>query len=272
MGRNIMINYYHLLQVDPKADFQIIKAAYRALMKKNHPDSGGEDMQAQLINQAYEWLSNPLKRKSYDSLLTNKLNTRIEKPNPSLLIRCPKCNALNRCIQKNNISKWHCGRCQSLLQACQNFNVALNQIRLDVENYLKECFWKKNTENTDFELCMETNFVFKNKIYLKLLKDLSPISLNVFFKKMMKIYGDKNRYFSNNSSYFYIITNQILHKDQLTQQLNRFQKMWPSKIKNLNIIIYSIKNGTTLHLKNPKNMPEDTKHLNLIFNRYISNI
>jgi DnaJ-class molecular chaperone len=61
-------NYYRLLQVQPDAAEDVIKASYRTLMQKLrfHPDLGGDEGQAALINEAYAVLSDPQRRARYD--------------------------------------------------------------------------------------------------------------------------------------------------------------------------------------------------------------
>jgi hypothetical protein len=64
-------NYYELLHVQPDAPTEIIRSSYRTLMLKLklHPDIGGDDCRAALINQAYETLIHPEKRAEYDRLM-----------------------------------------------------------------------------------------------------------------------------------------------------------------------------------------------------------
>lgn len=90
-------NYYRLLQVQPDAPYEIIRASYRTLMRelKSHPDLGGEHFNAYLINEAYETLSDSVKRAEYDKKLTIKptesylqnLNTLKSKSNEKSLYR-----------------------------------------------------------------------------------------------------------------------------------------------------------------------------------------
>ena len=65
-------NYYRILQVQPDAPLEIIKSSYRTLMGKlnQHPDRGGSLWSASTINEAYETLSDPLKRVEYDQTLS----------------------------------------------------------------------------------------------------------------------------------------------------------------------------------------------------------
>src|SRR5256885_9477710 len=64
-------DYYRILGVDRKADDKTIKSAYRRLARKHHPDvAKGKDSADRFkeINEAYEVLSDPEKRRRYDSL------------------------------------------------------------------------------------------------------------------------------------------------------------------------------------------------------------
>lgn len=61
-------DYYQILHVQRDAPLEIIKASYRAVMRKlkSHPDLGGAHEEAAAINEAYEVLSDPEKRARYD--------------------------------------------------------------------------------------------------------------------------------------------------------------------------------------------------------------
>lgn len=64
-------DYYKILGVERKADDKTIKSAYRRLARKYHPDvAKGKDGAEKFkeINEAYEVLSDPEKRRRYDSL------------------------------------------------------------------------------------------------------------------------------------------------------------------------------------------------------------
>lgn len=63
------LDYYAILQVDARAEIEVIQAAYRRLAAKYHPDvdpSPEASERMKLLNAAYEVLSNPEKRKAYD--------------------------------------------------------------------------------------------------------------------------------------------------------------------------------------------------------------
>jgi len=64
-GRTVA-DYYDVLEVSPRARQSVIDKAYRALMREDHPDQGGDARKAQLLNEAYEVLRDPIKRREYD--------------------------------------------------------------------------------------------------------------------------------------------------------------------------------------------------------------
>jgi DnaJ family protein A protein 2 len=59
--------YYNLLGVDKNADKSSIKKAYHKLALNHHPDKGGDPDKFKLIAEAFEVLSDPEKKKLYDS-------------------------------------------------------------------------------------------------------------------------------------------------------------------------------------------------------------
>ena len=62
-------DYYTVLQVNPRAEPEVIQAAYRRLAVKYHPDvdpSPGAMERMKLLNAAYEVVSDPVKRREHD--------------------------------------------------------------------------------------------------------------------------------------------------------------------------------------------------------------
>lgn len=62
-------DYYTVLGVTPAEGLHAIRRAYRSLAKQYHPDYAGQEGQTQFqeIQEAYEILSDPWKRKEYDA-------------------------------------------------------------------------------------------------------------------------------------------------------------------------------------------------------------
>src|SRR5581483_745689 len=59
-------NYYEILGVPKGASADEIKRAYRKLAAEHHPDRGGNSDKFKQINEAYQVLSDSIKRSQYD--------------------------------------------------------------------------------------------------------------------------------------------------------------------------------------------------------------
>ena len=108
-----MKNYYKILQVDKDASPEIIKVAYKLLVKKNHPDlkEGSEKQIAEEnikeINEAYDVLSDPSKKSEYDLNLINEFISQ-EKYNEIInenMNLKKELNYFNNLYNKNNYAK-----------------------------------------------------------------------------------------------------------------------------------------------------------------------
>lgn len=63
------LTHYEILQVTVDASDEVIRAAYRALAKKHHPDVGGSPEVMKRLNLALEVLTDPVKRRQYDLII-----------------------------------------------------------------------------------------------------------------------------------------------------------------------------------------------------------
>ena len=70
------MNHYEILEVSSKASAEVIRAAYKSLMQRVHPDKSPADAamtaRATRIVQAYELLSDPIRRAEYDRDLIHR--------------------------------------------------------------------------------------------------------------------------------------------------------------------------------------------------------
>jgi hypothetical protein len=71
-------NYYATLGVPLDADNDTLKRAYRQLARRYHPDLAGEAgaVQMKRVNRAYDVLSDPEKRRNYDTVMGGMLDLR----------------------------------------------------------------------------------------------------------------------------------------------------------------------------------------------------
>lgn len=75
-------NYYESLGVDPDADMEDIRKAYRKLVRQCHPDVCSDMSHDRFVEvkEAYEVLSDPEKRRQYDFKLACESRTRRRRP------------------------------------------------------------------------------------------------------------------------------------------------------------------------------------------------
>lgn len=62
-----MTDLYEVLQVHRRAEPEVIRAAYRALARKHHPDFGGEQARMVALNEAWRVLGDSASRAAYDA-------------------------------------------------------------------------------------------------------------------------------------------------------------------------------------------------------------
>ena len=72
MMKKLDKNYYGRLGCSRDADEATLKKAFRQAALVSHPDKGGTDEEFQEINEAWQVLSDPVKRAEYDRV--SKLN------------------------------------------------------------------------------------------------------------------------------------------------------------------------------------------------------
>ncbi len=117
-------NYYRVLQVQPDAPVEIIKASYRTLMRelKRHPDLGGANSEAADLNEAYETLTDPKRRAAYDSdLFVRHTKQSVGGGRPTSAGFCPVCRT--PLVQKPMPGQL-CAQCRSPLASKPPADVA----------------------------------------------------------------------------------------------------------------------------------------------------
>ena len=67
-----MGDLYTVLGVDQSADLRTIKARYRRLARRHHPDLGGDQERMMVLNKAWSVLSDPDRRARYDARIRRR--------------------------------------------------------------------------------------------------------------------------------------------------------------------------------------------------------
>lgn len=124
-------NYYRILHVQPDAPLEVIRSSYRTIMQKlrAHPDLGGDEWNAALINEAYGVVTDSAKRAAYDATLRPPGHRPVpgtsgsgaqgtDSPvSPGVTrghVRCHFCDALQQRTGAYRVDG-HCARCHSPL-------------------------------------------------------------------------------------------------------------------------------------------------------------
>lgn len=82
-----MKDYYKILEISEEASAEVIHMAYKALVRKYHPDEvekgSASEEKIKEVNEAYKILSDPVKRRQYDALCRNMNMNDTNKDNSS---------------------------------------------------------------------------------------------------------------------------------------------------------------------------------------------
>lgn len=130
------LNYYEILEISKNASADVIKAAYRTLVKKYHPDVNSENIRnceecIKVINEAYSILSDPSQKKLYDAKIDNirqysqrtYTSSQPTQPNPSYS------NSITKkcvyCYTPINSNENVCASCQDVMKL--RYEQSLNQ-------------------------------------------------------------------------------------------------------------------------------------------------
>jgi len=70
MNKKLDRNYYDILEIERTADEAGIKKAYKKAALIHHPDKGGSDDMFQQVHEAFQVLSDSVKRSDYDKVIT----------------------------------------------------------------------------------------------------------------------------------------------------------------------------------------------------------
>ena len=96
------MNPYEILGVSSNASLQEIKSAYRALVKRHHPDTGGDQEMILSLNAAWEVLRDSESREAFD--MKEKVNNSFMKKNKNRNIRNVQANNLANSV-KNKVAE-----------------------------------------------------------------------------------------------------------------------------------------------------------------------
>lgn len=191
-----MKNYYEILEVDKNASKEIIDKAYKTLVKKYHPDlkNDFEKLEAESkikeINEAYDVLSDKLKREDYNQ---NFKNNYISIEEYNLLIE--ENNKLK--IELNNLKK-------NSFHSTYNYS---NTNQINSHNFNEEKFKKNENENI--------SKVYNDNSIFKFLQSIKKNILKIFFEYFFIFIILLILYIFLKTNFFYNISDVLNLKDLL---------------------------------------------------------
>ena len=68
MNKKLDRNYYDILEIERTAEEAAIKKAYKKAALIHHPDKGGSDEMFQQVHEAFQVLTDAVKRSEYDKV------------------------------------------------------------------------------------------------------------------------------------------------------------------------------------------------------------
>ena len=156
-------NYYDWLEVSPKASPEVIEKAYKALVLKYHPDvsnSNSIDSEEIIkkINEAYEVLSDKIKRKEYDKKI-DKSNVTFQQQQTTQTNPQPQ---YDQHVQQNH-QKYQ----QQKNETIQKEHELKAKYEKEIENARRKAYYDayiKELRNRGFKIRYKKDF----KYYLKL--------------------------------------------------------------------------------------------------------
>ena len=192
-----MNNYYKILQVDSEASQEVIEKAYKALVKKYHPDlkSGSEKIEAEnmikIINEAYEVLSNDVKREEYNKKL-NAEKLRQEQLEQERKLKLER-DRLNNEILKNSYNSRNTNNIVNNAQNLNNTQNTYNPMKepvkyysQSIKNYINKTKQEKYNEEQLYNQKM--NKAYNKAYHDAYIQNLKRAGFKIRYKKTFKDY------------------------------------------------------------------------------------
>jgi len=187
-------NLYEELGLNKDATKREIKSSYRSLVKKHHPDAGGEKERFLAIQNAWETLNDPIKKEQYDrnlfssSSLFNSLNENWEEKINS--------KKYNSSIKDKEVEAW-------IKESFTPIYRLISQIIKPLNNEIKELSADPYDDRLMENFCSYINLSQKKiekveKIYNKKLvpKSISNLGLDLYhcFSQVKDALSELDRY------------------------------------------------------------------------------
>ena len=187
-------NLYEELGLKKNATKSEIKSSYRYLVKQHHPDAGGEKERFLAIQNAWETLSDPIKKEKYDkNLFSSSSSFDSLNDNWEAKFNSKKCNSS---IKDKEVEKW-------IQEIYTPINRLISQIIKPLNNEIKELSADPYDDQLMENFCSYISLSQKKiekveKIYNKKIvpKSISALGLDLYhcFSQVKDALSEFDRY------------------------------------------------------------------------------
>ncbi len=171
-------NFYKELGLKQSATKEEIKSSYRSLVKKHHPDTGGEKDKFLAIQLAWETLNDPIKKAKYDSQFLSSYHSQNELNNWEEKFNSKKNNSF---LKDEEVRNW-------IKDIYNPINRLINQIINPLNNEIKALSADPYDEELMENFCIYISLAQKkiekvDKIYNSKVipKSISNLGLDLYY-------------------------------------------------------------------------------------------
>ena len=223
-----MKNFYDELGIKKNASKNEIKSSYRTLVKKHHPDAGGEKERFIAIQNAWETLNDPIKKEKYDKQLyalrtfSGELNENWEEKFNS--------KKYHSSIKDKEVETW-------IKEIFTPINRLISQIIKPLNNEIKKLSGDPYDDQLMENFCNYISISQKkiekvDKIYNKKLvpKSISALGLDLYhcFSQVKDALSEFERYSQG------YVDNYLFDGKEMIKEAKRIQSKMSTKKKNKN--------------------------------------
>ena len=221
-------NLYEELGLKKNATKSAIKSAYRSLVKKHHPDAGGEKEQFLAIQNAWETLNDPIKKEQYDRMFCSSSSS-FDSLNENWEEKF-NTKKYNSSIKDKEVETW-------IKEIYTPINRSISQIIKPLNNEIKELSADPYDEKLMENLCSYISFSQKKiekveKIYNKKIvpNSISFLGLDLYhcFSQVKDALSEFDRYTQG------YVDSYLFDGKEMIKEAKRIQSKMSAEKKNKN--------------------------------------
>ncbi|KGF89290.1 MULTISPECIES: J domain-containing protein [Prochlorococcus] len=221
-------NFYDELGIEKNATKNEIKSSYRSLVKKHHPDKGGQKERFLAIQNAWETLNDPIKKEKYDREIFSS-NTLLDSLNENWEEKFNS-KKYNSSIKDKEVEAW-------IKEIYNPINRLISQIIKPLNNEIKELSADPYDDQLMENFCSYINISQKkiekvDKIYNKKIvpKSISALGLNLYhcFSQVKDALLEFDRYTQG------YVDDYLFDGKEMIKEAKRIQSKMALETKNKN--------------------------------------